>query len=896
MKKQQKIIAILLAVLLLPSSVLAFGVLPTVNAHTPPWSFPSYAYVVPAPDPIGVGQTGAIVMWIDYPINGALVTNDRRRHDYTLTITAPNGDVDTKHWDVIQDTTSIQYYQYTPTQVGTYTLKFDYAGQTFTWSGSDMQNDTYAPASRTINWTVQQESVATPISSYPLPSEYWTHPIEGQNTDWWKISSNWLGSPQIVNRFQPSGLAPNSAHVMWSKPIQQGGVISGYMGDPTAAEDLPVKTYYMGGSYNVRWANALVMNGKMYYELPWGNSGSGGGYVCNDLRTGEELWRINTTKVGVGATATNLVPSFGWIESFDDGNQHGGLPNGLLIATSGTNWYGYDPDTGVLTNMNITNVPTGTSIEGPKGSILRYCLVNYGTTDKPAWYLQEWNSTKLVSTPGGIGQSGWYTGTIRADNPITPAVPTTSAGTGRAWSWNGSAWITVASAQATGTTTRYDFNKSIALMNGASWSINSMSAYNGYLLLTQGAFGGRSDTYYGGNWYGANITCISTKPDTMGQILWAKHFDAPQGNVTRDLVALDQENGVFIFEDRETQTHTGYSLKTGDKLWGPTEPVDQYDYFRSTTRCAYGNFYFGGYGGVLYCFDTLTGKLKWTYGNGGEGNSTASGLVTAWGHYPIFLPCVADGKVFLATTEHSPDSPYYKGAEVRVVNATTGEEIWTLTGWGTGMDANYDIAADGYYAYFNGYDQQVYVIGKGASETTVNVQNNVVSKGSSVLIEGSIMDLAAGTKQDEQIARFPNGVPAVSDASQKAWMEYVYMQKPRPTDVTGVPIELSIVDANGNYRTIGSVTSDADGYFSYNWLPDIEGKYTVYASFGGSESYWPSHAVSSFVVDPAQVTAAPPTASPQSMADLYFLPMSIAIIIAIIAVGLLTILALRKKP
>jgi hypothetical protein len=331
-------------------------------------------------------------------------------------------------------------------------------------------------------------------------------------------------------------------------------------------------------------------------------------------------------------------------------------------------------------------------------------------------------------------------------------------------------------------------------------------------------------------------------------------------------------------------------------VWGPTERADQYDYFRSTTRVAYGKFYFGGYGGILYAHDVKTGERLWSYGNGGEGHSTASGLQTAWGHYPIFMPVIADGKIFLATTEHSPDSPYYKDARVIAVNATDGAEVWKLMGWGTGMDANYDIAADGYYAYFNGYDQKVYVIGKGASETTVSIQNNVVVKGSSVLIEGSVMDLAAGTQQDEQIARFPNGVPAVSDISQKAWMEYIYMQKPCPTDVTGVPIELSVVDANGNYRTIGAVTSDADGYFSYNWIPDIEGKYTVYASFGGSESYWPSHAVSSFMVDTAQATAAPPTAAPQSMADLYFLPMSIAIIIAIVAVGLLTVLALRKRP
>jgi hypothetical protein len=42
---------------------------------------------------------------------------------------------------------------------------------------------------------------------------------------------------------------------------------------------------------------------------------------------------------------------------------------------------------------------------------------------------------------------------------------------------------------------------------------------------------------------------------------------------------------------------------------------------------------------------------------------------------PIFFPAIADGKVFLATTEHSPDSPYYKGAQVIAINATTGEEV-----------------------------------------------------------------------------------------------------------------------------------------------------------------------------------------------------------------------------
>jgi hypothetical protein len=172
-----------------------------------------------------------------------------------------------------------------------------------------------------------------------------------------------------------------------------------------------------------------------------------------------------------------------------------------------------------------------------------------------------------------------------------------------------------------------------------------------------------------------------------------------------------------------------------------------------------------------------------------------------------------------------------------------------------------------------------------------------ITLGQSLVVRGTVTDIAAGTKQYDQAARFPNGVPAVSDASMGEWMEYVYMQKPRPTNVTGVTVELNVVDANGNYRSIGTTTTDADGFYSLNWKPDIEGKYTVYASFGGSESYWPSHAVTAFAVDPAPATPTPQPTQPPSMADLYFVPSIVGVIVAIIAVGaVLALLLLKKRP
>ena len=191
---------------------------------------------------------------------------------------------------------------------------------------------------------------------------------------------------------------------------------------------------------------------------------------------------------------------------------------------------------------------------------------------------------------------------------------------------------------------------------------------------------------------------------------------------------------------------------------------------------------------------------------------------------------------------------------------------------------------------------QLYCFGKGPSSTTVTASPEVSTFGDSVLIKGTVMDTAAGTDQKEQAARFPNGVPCVSDASQSEWMEYVYMQKPRPTNATGVQVVLSVVDANGNYRDIGTTTSN-DGFFAFTWKPDIAGQYNVYASFGGSESYWPSHALTAFAVDPAHPTLAPTEAPIQSAADMYFVPAIAGLFVLVIVVAIiLALLMLRKRP
>ena len=129
------------------------------------------------------------------------------------------------------------------------------------------------------------------------------------------------------------------------------------------------------------------------------------------------------------------------------------------------------------------------------------------------------------------------------------------------------------------------------------------------------------------------------------------------------------------------------------------------------------------------------------------------------------------------------------------------------------------------------------------------------------------------------------------------WMSYVYQQSEKPANIQGVEVTISVVDANGNYRTIGTTTSDASGSYSLAYTPDIAGKYTVITTFAGTNSYYGATAESSFVADEAPISSPTSTNAPVSTTDMYFLPAVAAIIAVIIVVGIvLALLTIRKRP
>jgi hypothetical protein len=819
--------------------------LPTATAS----EYKTVAYIVATPDPVGVGQPINIIMWAGIALPGALVSNDIRWHDYKLVIMRPDGTNDTRTWPVVTDTTSTQFLQYVPDAAGTYSFVFSYPDLNFTWSGTYKNTIFLGTTSKVLSVTVQDEPIADPITSYPLPTEYWTRPIEGQNTDWWGISSHWLGYSHPKHstniRFQPDGSAPNSAHILWTKSIDEGGVVGG------SNVGVGGNMYYSGMAYNSRFTNPIILNGILFYSLPNQNSGTGGGYVAVDLLTGEQLWYNSEI---------TTAPTFAYLYGFNSENQHGVVPPGLLFTSNFAR--AYNPLTGKNV-LNVTNVPSGISVEGPQGEILRYVLTNLGNSSNPQYYLSQWNSSKVIYA---------YT-TFGVNQPATIAANTASC-----FDWN----VSISQPIPSGTS--------------AQWAIL------GDVLLGSSTFAaaqnfGTPEPY--------KFWAISLKPESRGQILWSRNYTAPAGNVTIRLPTLDTDNHQIIWREKETCVFQALDIDTGDLTWKttPIENVSDWEYFDVTFSGqfflpAYGNLYHAGVGGVVYCYNGKDGKLLWINGNDQNDpkNSTYSGLATAWGVYPQYIHVIADGKVIVGTGEHSPDSPLWKGGKVRALNATSGEELWALSSYLGFPGRVYVAVADGVFVYDNLYNHQITAIGKGPSAVTVDAPTTASKLGESITIRGTVTDISSGTTQNEQAARFPNGVPAVSDASQATWMEYIYMQKPRPTDTIGVQVTLSVVDANGNYRVIGTTTSDADGFFSYNYNPDIQGKYTLYATFEGSESYWPSHAVTAFSVDPAAETPTPQPTQTPSMADLYFMPAVAGIILAIVIVGAVIVVVLKKKP
>lgn len=111
---------------------------------------------------------------------------------------------------------------------------------------------------------------------------------------------------------------------------------------------------------------------------------------------------------------------------------------------------------------------------------------------------------------------------------------------------------------------------------------------------------------------------------------------------------------------------------------------------------------------------------------------------------------------------------------------------------------------------------------------------------------------------------------------------------------SAVPINVYFSKGDSSLPVNISAVTDANGGFIVKYAPDMVGEWSVAISFAGDATHnaCSSQLQTLTVTEPATTA---PTQTQQSMADLYFIPAVIAIIIAIVVVGLVTIFALKKR-
>jgi outer membrane protein assembly factor BamB len=815
-------IAIAISLFLMFAIIISLFALPTANAQD---TMATYAYIGALPNPVGVGQE----VLLHIGITQQLARVQYGWEDLSVTIERPDGKID-KIENVRTDATGGTGRTYVPDIEGIYYLQTHFPEQENPATEGSIQAGTIMKASDSVKLTLVVQT--EPLEYYPahsLPTEFWTRPINAQHREWANIS----GSSYMSNEYNE---APESPHVLWTRPLSIGGLVGGDIGE---------HSFEHGDAYQGKFSSRVIIAGILIYMHDTNIRPRV--YTAVDVRTGEVLWE----KV-LGNNLTLGTPQLFYWDSY---NYNGTFA--YLWCTSGSTWYSFDPLTGEP-RYSMTNVPSGTTVYGEKGEIYRY------TVNLNGGWMALWNSSALGSMRGSWSPSGGFGGNIYMQINASDG----SSRAERAWAWN------------------------ISIPDGLPGSVVGVNLGDKVVGVDMPSLA----TYRSDSLGVTEVTvwAFSLEQGREGTLLYKKTTKTPtwaEGNLSSRWRTTDFDSNVGLVWNKEELTYHAFDLKTGEYLWKTEVPQNYLDIYSTSPRIAYGKLYSVGQSGHLYCFDITDGKLKWIY------NATDPYSEFLWGeNWSEDLLFINEGKIYMFHSEHSPVNPLFRGAPAICVDAETGEEIWRVDGlfrktdWGGGP-----IMGDSVIAMYNSYDQRVYAIGKGPSSTTVTAPEVGVEYGKAVMVKGTVTDVSPGTNDLKIATRFPNGVPAVSDESQGEWMKYVYAQFARPSDVKGVNLTISVIDPNTNAYEVATATSDASGCFACTFEPAVPGLYTVVATFEGSNSYYGSFAETFLNVEAAPEVTVEPTPTSESTADLYLVPGIGGIIAAIAVVGAILVLMLRKR-
>ncbi len=843
----------------------------------------TFSFINVSPNPCSVGQQVTVNFWLAVPI-----ADSELAQNMTVNVIKPDG-TNTTLGPFHSDLTGGTDTYYTPATTGNYTFQFFYGGQTLIGAPNAFGGNTFAgyvelpSMSAPVTLSVTN-TAATGIQYTPLPTQYWETPVNAENIqNWYQLTGSWMGYAantfaatggyNDTGNYNPYTAAPLTAHILWTKPYCVGGVSGGELGNSEQASN-----FWTTSQYDPKYA-PIIMNGIEYSTWYTTTTSTEQGIIAINLFTGQTMFVINTTNPLRAGMQIN----------FENINQYGVVGPYIFAASNvGTfafgvsNWYMYDGMTGQYL-CEIDNAPSFSFLgQDPNGNIIGYAfnsttgsmLVNGNrvTINNTAVYgpaVEMFNLTQAMQQTGlnwAITQGTkyqWQNGLQWATQSIPPVVNgivTAGLGTGAFGlnEWTGNTLVVTAGATSVEET--------------VGWLVEAgISATTGSLLWIQNRTGGIYTPY----------TRLTNTPSAA--------------------------DGVYVEINQATYEMAAYSVTTGQQVWTNSLNVpmadgnmpNTYDVFDFETvpDATTGVLYVWALGGDVWAVNMTNGNIIWSWStiqaNGPSGTETPYGIFPIWVFSDEALANI-NGPVLYLSEGHEYSPPLFHDALELALNGTTGQLIWS----NLGFDDTATAVAYGVMTTFNAYDGQLYAYAQGPTKTTVTANNPEGIANSPMVISGTVTDISAGASQSAVAKNFPNGLPAVSDASMTQFMEYVYEQQPHPNNTTGVTVTLTATDPNNNLVTLGTTTSDASGSYGLTWTPTIPGNYTISATFTGSNAYYGSYDVTHVFVSNAAATQAP-SATPISQATTqsYVLGIGIATIIVIIIIGaVLALLLLRKHP
>jgi hypothetical protein len=812
-------------------------------------------YISVAPTLVGVDQSATVNLWLfPIPTDYLYGTYDNGFSGISVTFTGPGGTTDTfkpvdgtgQYAAGETEATGSLYFTYAPNVAGNWSVSFTMPAQNITDYSGTVQYQ--GCTSNTATFTVQTGTVlAGLLNGYPWAA------LPNANVYWsYPINSNNREWSAISGDWLGSSNFGLPVYGATDRLWQPYGTAPDA---PHIVWSTPLHAGgLIGGSYGslsyssaIDFPSAVVMDGMAFVNIPNENDFEG-----INLATGQILYTASgqiTAGVHIPGNpfAQSILTSPGQVNVVLN-SSYGSSPTSYLFSAGGS----------VLapgTTWNYYDPYTGALMM----SIQNASVSSYAVLD----------GTNLAYAITYTGQLvAWNLANVIANNLLTSlGAPATAIG-----NWpNGITWThTLPPSLIAGTNSLL-----------GSQSILGISADGSTIVLKT------PNQYWG----------YSTK---TGASVWNLTLNYPVNQ--NEEISLQGVNDFIVFDPTATTFHC-YSMDTGALLW--TSPsfssspwATTWTVYWSETN-DYNNLYLIFPDGTIAALSLTTGGLVW------HNTAIPSTEYTANAVPYVSGMMLAGGNIY-AYAGYSIGyqiNPIPRFAMMTCTNATTGDTTWTLNG------GVFPIAAsDGYILGEGVYDGNLYCIGQGPTSTTVTAQQQV---GGSVLIQGSVLDKSTASFSATLTAMYANGVPAISDANMSVWMDYLHMQNATllnaPPDCTGVPVTLTAISSTGTTVSLGTVTSDGDGHFSYQWNPTTAGLYTIYATFAGTNSYFESFGETSATVAITTSATATPTPSPTvtptststasnvNTGDLEMY-LAIGVVVIVIAIAVVGLLILRKKP